>query len=157
MTVRLRPESPSDESFVRRLIIETIAEELGAAAWPEPMRNHLLGIQNKGRRQSDRLRFPGSASYIIEASAEDAGWLVTTTLPDEMWLDEIMVLSVLRGNGIGTSVIRGVLAVAAQKQIPARLNVNTTNHAAIRLYERLGFRPIDGNEVRQVMECLPRS
>jgi ribosomal protein S18 acetylase RimI-like enzyme len=66
-----------------------------------------------------------------------------------------MVLTALRGKGIGTFVIRGILADAAQKQIPARLNVNKTNHAAIRLYERLGFRPIDGNEVQQVMECLP--
>jgi GNAT superfamily N-acetyltransferase len=155
MTVRLRPESASDETFVRRLIIETIADELGAAAWPEPMRDHLLGIQYNGRRQSNRLKFPESTGYIIEADAGDAGWFVMTTLPDRIWLVEIMVLAVLRGKGIGSSVIRGILADAAQKQIPARLNVNKTNRAAIRLYERLGFRPIDGNEVQQIMECLP--
>ncbi|MGA7234091.1 MAG: GNAT family N-acetyltransferase [Bryobacteraceae bacterium] len=155
MNVRLRLESASDELFVRRLIVETIAHELGAAAWPEPMRSHLLGIQYNGRRQSNCSKFPESASYIVEADAEDSGWLVTTTLPDEIRLVEIMVLTVLRGNGIGTSVIRGILADAAQKQIPVRLNVNKTNRAAIRLYERLGFRAIDSNEVQQVMECPP--
>ena len=156
MKVRLRQESALDETFVRNLIIETIADELGAAAWPEAMRNHLLDIQYNARRHSGRPTSPQSASYIIEADAEDAGWLVTTTLPDEIWLAEIMVLNALRGKGIGTAVIRGILADAAQIQVRARLNVNKTNHGAIRLYERLGFRPIDGNEVRQVMECLPR-
>ena len=47
----LRPECSQDESFVRNLILETIADELGASAWLEPMRSHLLGVQYGVRRQ----------------------------------------------------------------------------------------------------------
>ena len=42
MSVQLRPEtaagqSPDDEAFLRRLVTETIALELGADGWPEPV------------------------------------------------------------------------------------------------------------------------
>jgi len=37
MTFSLRPEAPGDESFLRGLVTATVAEELGAANWPEPM------------------------------------------------------------------------------------------------------------------------
>jgi ribosomal protein S18 acetylase RimI-like enzyme len=155
MTVTLRPESELDEPFLRRLIVETIAGGLGASQWPEPMRSHLLGIQYAARRQSHRANFPEAASYIVDADGTDAGWTVVTTLPREIQLVEIMVLGELRGRGIGTSVIRQVLANAAAVAKPVRLHVNVTNHAAIELYQRLGFRRIDGDEVQHVMECLP--
>jgi ribosomal protein S18 acetylase RimI-like enzyme len=153
MTVMLRPESGPDEPFLRRLIVETIAGELGALQWPEPMRSHLLGIQYTARRQSHRTNFPEGASYIIDADGTDAGWIVVTALPQQIQLVEIMVLQELRGRGIGTAAIRQVLASAAAAAKPVRLSVNVTNHAAIGLYQRLGFHRIDGDEVQHIMEC----
>jgi ribosomal protein S18 acetylase RimI-like enzyme len=157
MIVTLRPESPRDELFLRGLIHTTIAAELGASQWPEPMRSHLLGIQYATRRQVLRTNFPEAASYVVDADGADAGWAVVTTLPQEIRLVEIMVLSELRGKGIGTAAIRQILATAAAADKPVRLNVNVTNHAAIGLYQRLGFRRIEGDEVQHVMECRPQS
>jgi ribosomal protein S18 acetylase RimI-like enzyme len=157
MTVTRRPESQQDEPFLRRLILDTIAGELGASAWPEPMRSHLLGIQYTARRQSHRMNFPEAASQVIEADGEDAGWTVVTTMPHEVRLVEIMVLPQLRGKGIGAAVIRGILRSAAQEGKPVRLTVNVTNQPAIRLYQRLGFRRIGGDEVQHFMEHWPPS
>jgi ribosomal protein S18 acetylase RimI-like enzyme len=140
--VSLRPESPPDEPFIRRLMLATIADELGASAWPEPMRSHLLDIQYMVRRQA--------AGQVIQANGEDAGWVVVKTMPHEVRLVEIMVLPELRGRGIGTAAIREILASAGK---PVRLNVNVTNRAAIRLYERLGFRKVEHNEVQWLMEA----
>jgi ribosomal protein S18 acetylase RimI-like enzyme len=157
MAVTLRPESPlessKDELFIRQLVLETIAAELGASAWPEPMRSHLLGVQYAGRRQSHRVNYPASVSHVIEADGTDAGWLVLHTMPDEVRVVDIMVLPALRGQGIGMAVLRGILASAAASGKPVRLNVYITNHAAIRLYERLGFRRIGGDEVQHFMEA----
>jgi ribosomal protein S18 acetylase RimI-like enzyme len=153
--VTLRPETAEDEPFVRRLILETIAAELGASHWPEPMRGHLLGIQYTARRQSHRVNLPEAASYVIDVDGADAGWAIVTTLPHEIRLVEIMVLAELRGRGIGTDVIRQVLTTAATAAVPVRLHVNATNRAAIGLYQRLGFYKIDSDEVQHVMECLP--
>jgi ribosomal protein S18 acetylase RimI-like enzyme len=152
VTVNLRPESPSDQDFIRRLILQTVAEELGADAWPEPMRGHLLGIQFEARRQSHRAIYPDAASEVIEADGRDAGWIVVMTMPHEVRLVEIMVAAEFRRQGIGSAAIGEVLASAQSAGTPVRLNVNVTNGGAIRLYERLGFRRIDGDEVQQVME-----
>lgn len=152
MPINRRREAAEDEAFLRRLVIDTVARELGADAWPEPMRAHLLGIQFEGRRHSHRANYPGSVSEVIEADGEDAGWIVMTTMPHEVRLVEIMVAEAFRGKGIGSAVIGEVLAAAESAGKPARLHVNVTNSAAIRLYERLGFRRIDGDEVQQLME-----
>jgi ribosomal protein S18 acetylase RimI-like enzyme len=157
MIVTLRPELPGDEPFLRSLIHATIAAELGASQWPEPMRGHLLGIQYTTRRQVHRANFPEAASYVVDADGADAGWALVTTLPHEIRLVEIMILQELRGKGIGTAAIRQILAIATAADKPVRLNVNVTNHAAIRLYERLGFRRIEADEVQHVMECRPKS
>ncbi len=155
--VTLRAERPQDETFIRNLILETIADELGASAWPEPMRSHLLGVQYAGRRQSFRFTFPNAASYVIEASGMDAGWAVVTETPQEIFLVEIMVSPECRNRGIGSAVIRQLAAEAAARRKPVRLTVNAMNSAAIRLYERLGFRRTGGDEVRYLMECAVSS
>jgi ribosomal protein S18 acetylase RimI-like enzyme len=152
MTVSRRPESPGDGPFVRRLILETVAAELGAALWPEPMRSHLLGIQYTGRRQSLSANFPDAATSIIQADGTDAGWTVAATFPDEVRLVELIVAPELRNRGIGSAVIREFLAEAASTGKPLRLHVNATNRQAQALYERLGFRRVDANEVQYFLE-----
>jgi ribosomal protein S18 acetylase RimI-like enzyme len=152
MQVARRRETPQDGAFLRRLIIDSVARELGAEAWPEPMRGHLLGIQYEGRRQSHRTDYPDAASEVIEADGKDAGWLVVTTMPHEVRLVEIIVAAEFRGQGIGSAVIGDVLAAAESAGKPVRLHVNVTNSGAIRFYERLGFHRIGGDEVQHLME-----
>jgi ribosomal protein S18 acetylase RimI-like enzyme len=153
MTIILRPEAPEDERFLRGLITGIIAGELGAGAWPESVREHLLGIQYTTRRQSCGTGRPGAESHVIQADGQDCGWLLVVTMPHEVRLVEIMVSPMFRGQGIGTFVIRQVLARAAAAGVPVRLNVNVWNTNAARLYLRLGFHRIDGNEVQDLMEC----
>jgi ribosomal protein S18 acetylase RimI-like enzyme len=156
MQVARRLEKPQDEAFLRRMIIDTVARELGAEAWPEPMRDHLLRIQFDSRRHSIRVNYPDAVSEVIEADGRDAGWIVVMTMPHEVRLVEIMVAAEFRGQGIGSAAIGEVLAVAGIAGKPVRLQVNVTNNKAILLYERLGFRRIGGDEVQHVMEraCL---
>jgi hypothetical protein len=93
VTVTLRPEAPgADEEFLRRLITETIAGELGADAWPEPLRSRLLDLQFANRRHAPHLNFPSGESRIVLLDGESVGWLFFATLPDQIYLIEIMVL-----------------------------------------------------------------
>ena len=153
ITVRLRPESPQDEPFIRRVVIETVASELGASAWPEPMRSHLLGIQYTARRASHRLNYPEAVRHVIQADGASAGWVVVATTTDEIRIVDIMILPEMRGRGIGTATLREILSIARGQGKPVLLNVNLTNHGAIRLYERLGFRRIRSDEVQLLMEA----
>ena len=148
MTVAMRAETAADDAFVRQLILETVAEELGAALWPEPMRSHLLGVQCAGRRHDSYG--PGR---IISADGVDAGWVLLSGADAEIFVVEIMVLPELRSRGIGTAALRKILAEAFAQGRVLQLNVSVMNLAAIRLYERLGFRRIGGDEVQHFMEA----
>lgn len=150
MTISLRPEELDDEAFLRRLITTTIAQELGADFWPEPMRSHLLGIQFSARRQAVRDRYPAGESGIVLVDGAEAGWLYVARLEDEIRLVEIMLLSEHRGKGVGAALVRQVIETAGTR--PVRLIVNATNVRAAQLYERLGFRRIGGDEVQHTME-----
>lgn len=150
LTVTLRPERNGDEPFLRRLILATLSIELGADAWPEPMRTHLLGIQFAARRQPERAKSPGAASRIIQADGADAGWIASAAISDHIHLAEIMVLPELRGRGIGSAALR-VLREEAE-ELPIRLNVGLANAGAMRLYARMGFRPIGRDGATQYME-----
>jgi ribosomal protein S18 acetylase RimI-like enzyme len=151
MKITFRPEEIRDEPFLRSLITATVIEELGADAWPEPMRTHLIGIQCGSRLQGVRAHFPDGESRIVLIDDEEAGWLYLATLPGELRLVEIMLLAGQRNRGAGTAVLSKVIEGAAGK--PVRLYVNVMNIRATRFYERLGFRRIAGDEVQHFIEC----
>ena len=151
MNVTFRPEEMRDQGFLRGIVTATVTEELGAAAWPEPMRTHLIGIQCSSRLQGVRSHFPDGESRIVLLDGEEAGWLYLAHLRDELRLVEIMLGAAWRNRGAGTAVVTHVIERAAGK--PVRLYVNVTNVRATRFYERLGFRRIAGNEVQHFMEC----
>lgn len=147
-----RSEAPQDEPFLRRLIMGTVEAQLGAAAWPADMRETILNLQYQARRQAVRSRFPNGESRIILVDGHEAGWLYVVELPDETRLVEIMVLAEYRGQGIGTAVLRELIATAKAAGKPVRLSVDARNTGAMRLYERVGFRPTGSDEVQRFME-----
>ncbi len=153
MRISLRAESGADEPFLRRLILETVTQELAAESWPEPLRSHLIGLQYAARRQAVRTHFPDGHSRIILVDDQEAGWLFVASLADEVRLAEIMILVECRGQGIGSTVIRRLIEHAGDT--PVRLLVNVMNSRATHLYERLGFRRVGGDEVQQLMEYHP--
>ena len=92
MSVELRHETAADAAFLQRLITETIAIELGADVWPEPMRTQLLGIQYQNRRMGPRTGFPEGESFVIQWNGADAGWIYTVKAADGLHIVELMVL-----------------------------------------------------------------
>ena len=152
MTIAQRPECAADDVFLHELIVNTISAELGALAWPEPMRSQLLGIQYECRRYGHRSTIPETESRIIQADGREVGWLAMAALPHEIRIVDVMIAAKMRGRGIGSAAIHEVLCMANRVGRPVRLHVNVMNVAAIRLYERLGFRRIDGDEVQHLMQ-----
>ena len=76
--------------------------------------------------------------------------------PDALLIVDIALLPAHRGAGIGTDILRGLLAEAAASGRPVRIHVERTN-PALRLYRRLGFVPIADHGVYHLMECPPAS
>ncbi|MCT4794243.1 GNAT family N-acetyltransferase [Exiguobacterium alkaliphilum] len=76
--------------------------------------------------------------WLMEAG--ETGELDVETEGDVFYIDSVAVDSQFGGRGIGTKLINSVTQHARSKHIPVvTLNVDQTNPAAARLYERLGF------------------
>ena len=151
MTISRRPEAAAAEPFLRQLIQTTVAAELGAAAWPEPVRSQVLEVQYALRRAIGD-EYTGVSSEVILVDGLKAGWLVIAECSGQIRLVEIMLAAEFRSQGVGSSIIRKVLAAARGAGKNVRLCVRLSNSRALALYERLGFQRVDGDEALQEME-----
>ncbi len=88
---------------------------------------------------------------MIHANGEDIGVLQLQNRPEELVFDLIELLPAWQGKGIGTAVIRSLLA----RGKAVSLRVLTSNPRAAALYERLGFRVVRRTPERLFMRVEP--
>ena len=106
-----------------------VEEETFTNPWTRDM--YAWELQNRAVCHIYVVRTPGCA-----VAGFCAFWLVV----DEIHINNVAVRPQFRGHGLGTALLRHVLAEA--KQLGARratLEVRASNEAARRLYERIGF------------------
>ncbi|MBQ1111857.1 MULTISPECIES: GNAT family N-acetyltransferase [Streptomyces] len=124
----LRPALPED--------VEAIAELRAVVMRPD--------LERLGRYDEDRVRQRLRDSYspehtsIVEAAGAFAGSVALRPAADDRWLEHFYLSPALQGHGIGSAVLRTLLARADAERVPVRLNV-LRGSAARRLYERHGF------------------
>src|SRR5215813_5147776 len=86
----------------------------------------------------------------------DAGWIQYRVDRDEIFLGSIYVLPAMQRHGIGTHVLRSLLALAEQQSKELTLAVMKSN-PAVRLYERIGFRITHEDEYKLYMRANPQA
>jgi ribosomal protein S18 acetylase RimI-like enzyme len=150
----LRPATAADEAFLFRLYASTRAEELAATGWPAAQQEAFLRSQFAARAASYRASFPAAETRVILRGATPAGALIVHRTPEEIRLVDLALLPAHRGAGLGTRLLRALLAEAQASSRPLRLQVLKDNPAA-RLYARLGFHPTGNNGLHLRMEWLP--
>lgn len=157
MNLTFRPETTEDEAFIRTLMLQVLTRSLGAEAWPEPLRTNLLDTQYRVRREGFRQMAGDAPGTILCVDGEPAGWLVLAETEEAILIVNIAVLEAWQGRGLGTWMLRSVIEKAGQRHIPVQLEVARINDAARRLYLRLGFHEVGGNEIHHQMEWKPQS
>jgi GNAT superfamily N-acetyltransferase len=88
---------------------------------------------------------------IVEQGGRPVGCLAVRRLPDEVRLNRVLLLPEVQSRGIGTQLVREVVATARIAGLPVRLRVFRVNPAR-RLYERLGFVATGGTDTHVLME-----
>ncbi|MFC8870379.1 GNAT family N-acetyltransferase [Streptomyces sp. NPDC057148] len=124
----LRPASASD--------VEAVAELRAVVLRPDLER---LGRYDE-RRVRQRLRdgFDRTHTWVIEVENAFAGCVALRPARDARWLEHFYLAPRLQGTGIGSAVLRELLAGCDRGGDPVRLDV-LRGSAARRLYERHGF------------------
>lgn len=95
------------------------------------------------RRVRARLRdaFDAAHTSVLTVAGAFAGCVALRPAGDgSVWLEHFYLSPALQGHGVGSAVLRDLLARADAEGVAVRLNV-LRGSAARRLYERCGFTP----------------
>lgn len=124
----MRGEARIDENKVENLWPVT-RETIGQ--WRQLINKRMAGVDNAGTLESrgEQEILDSGGAYFVHRNGEllGAGWIVG---------DEILLV-VSAQPGAGERVMQTLMSLAPNQQL--RLDVVSTNHRAIRLYEKLGF------------------
>jgi len=152
--ITFRPIRPEDEALLYQIYANTREEELAQVPWDTAEKEAFLRMQFNAQHQYYQEQFPHAAFQIILRDDRPIGRLYVDRRPDVIHLIDIALLPANRNRGIGTSLLKELLAEASEVGKLVRIHVEHFN-PALRLYERLGFSRIGDHGVYYQMEWLP--
>ncbi|MFF1706511.1 GNAT family N-acetyltransferase [Streptomyces sp. NPDC058252] len=142
----MRPAEPAD--------VEAIAELRAVVMRPDLER---LGRFDEYRvRQRLRDSFSPHHTSVILADGAFAGCVTLRPAEDGRWLEHFYLAPAIHGRGLGSAVLRTLLARTDADGVLVRLNV-LQGSAARRLYERHGFTVETQDPIDIFMVRLPRA
>lgn len=139
--LHLRPEREDDREFRYRLFCDSRQPEF--ALLPPPVYQQVMAHQFHAQTVSYRDQFPQARFDIIELTGERIGRIVVDRSVTMVHLIDQAIVPPLRGRGIGTAIMRALMDEAQAAGLPVRLEVASENDPSFRLYQRLGFAPIE--------------
>jgi ribosomal protein S18 acetylase RimI-like enzyme len=143
----LRPVEPGDREFLYRVYASTRTEELAVVPWDEQLKDAFLRAQFDAQDAWWRENYGGASFDVIVVDGEPAGRLYVHRGDTEIRIVDIALLPEHRGKGIGTRLLRDVIAEGKRVTI----HVERMN-PALRLYERLGFEVAEDKGVYLFLE-----
>jgi ribosomal protein S18 acetylase RimI-like enzyme len=153
-TLTLRPARESDEAHLRRVYASTRDEELAVFGWDDDDKDAFLRQQFEAQDAQYRT-YPDASLDVIEVDGVPAGRLYVARWPEEIRIMDIALLPPYRNRGIGTSLLRELLAESAASLRRLTIHVEKFNPARA-LYERLGFAEAADLGVYVLMEATPQ-
>ena len=151
-----RSETDADATFRFALFCDSRPPSERLPGVAPLLAEQLMRHQFAGQTMTYRALYPAARCDIIEADGTPIGRVVVDTTDDAITLVDIALLAPWRGRGIGTALLREILAGADR---PVRLSVQRSNGDAMRLYARLGFVMVEATdtEVRMAWDPHPPS
>lgn len=136
--LRLRPAQPADDSFLRSVYASTRAPELEQVPWSAGQKAAFCDMQFTAQDAHYRTHFPDARFDIVEHDGVPVGRQYVHRLPTEVHLLDIAFLPGHRNLGMGTFLLRQLMAEAAAAGQSIIIYVERFN-PALQLYQRLGF------------------
>jgi len=136
--IALREATPGDDEFLVRLYGSVRQEELALTGWDAAQCDAFIRMQFAAQQLHYQTHYPTGVHQIILLDTEAVGRIYWANLKDELHFIDITVLPEYRNRGIGTPLLKRLLAQAASEDKPARIYVESFN-PSLRLFERLGF------------------
>lgn len=149
--VTLRPVGQDDMPFLLELYASTRLEELAPLGWTPAVQAAFLSQQFHAQQRHYQAHYADAAYELVLVGGAPGGRLTVGRWPDELRVVDLALLPIHRGEGIGSMLLRELLAEAAAMGKPVRLHVKKQNRA-LGLYTRLGFTPLEDRDVYLFLE-----
>jgi ribosomal protein S18 acetylase RimI-like enzyme len=153
-TITLAPIGPQDEAFLYDVYASTRQEELAVLDWDEAEKEAFLRMQFQAQHSYYADQFADAAFDLIVLGGRPVGRLYLDRRQDELRIIDIALLPEYRRQGIGTRLLKEILAEAQGTGLPVRIHVER-NNPALGLYRRLGFRKVEDQGIYYLMEWRP--
>jgi ribosomal protein S18 acetylase RimI-like enzyme len=144
----------ADRDFLVGLYASTREEELTQVAWDERAKRAFVEHQFSAQDSHYREHYPGATLDLIEVDGRLAGRLYVHRGEQDIRIMDIALAPEFRGRGIGTELLRSLIAEADESDRKLSIHVEFNNPARS-LYDRLGFQPAGEHGVYVLMERPP--
>lgn len=152
--VTVRPETEADATWLLAIYASTRAHEMALVDWTDAQKQDFLRMQFDAQHRYYTSAYPGATFDLIERHGQPIGRLYLHERDADVRIVDIALLPEARGQGIGTALLRDVIARAEARARRVSIHVEHDNPAR-RLYERLGFRPVEARGFYLLMESTP--
>ncbi len=152
----LRPETDADIPVLMRIYASTREEELAPVPWSEEQKQEFVAQQFEAQRAHYRKFFADCAFDVIEECGTPAGRLYLQVRQTQLHVIDVTLLPQWRRRGIGTAILEALQETGRARGKGVGIMVEKFN-PALRLYERLGFKPIADHGVYLEMEWVADS
>ncbi|MBC3807160.1 GNAT family N-acetyltransferase [Undibacterium seohonense] len=137
----IRPESPQDRMFLEQLYCES-REDLYALATQPEIFQQLMQMQLTIHLQGLQQRYPQSQSWLITRNGQSIGRIVTDMGQNDLRLVDLAISVTARSQGIAQQILRAMQNFADHHHLSISLSVMCSNHRAVDLYKKCGFKQI---------------
>jgi ribosomal protein S18 acetylase RimI-like enzyme len=152
--ITLRPVGPGDHEFLVEVYGSTRAEELALVPWTSDQQQAFIRSQFAAQQDHYAQKYPAASHDIIVSDNRQVGRLYVARLDHEIRIVDITVLPGERSAGIGSHLIRQLLAEAERTGRAVRIYVEEFN-PSLHLFERLGFSPSEQQGIHLLMQWNP--
>ena len=151
---RLRPATPEDRGFLLAVYGSVREAELAQVQWAPGAKEAFVAQQFDAQDRYYREYYAGASFDVIEVDGRPSGRLYVDRWPAEIRIVDVALAPEFRGSGVGTALLRELIAEAETSGRALTIHVEHGNPAR-RLYARLGFRPVAERGHHTLMSAGP--
>jgi ribosomal protein S18 acetylase RimI-like enzyme len=134
----LRPERSDDLIFRFQLFCDSRTPEWYQVELPPEQFSQVMHQQFQAQTESYARQLPDARFDIIELDGVPIGRIVIDR-NDKIHLSDQAIVPALRNQGLGTAIMRWLIAESVETGRPISLYVASSNDPSMRLYLRMGF------------------
>jgi GNAT superfamily N-acetyltransferase len=150
--ITLRPVQDSDDEFLLKVYGSTREQELAQVPWTAEQKQQFVRMQWEAQKSHYAAQHPNATHEIICLEGGEAGRLYLDRTGEKFHILDITLLREHRNRGAGSFLLGQIMAEAKEAGKPVSIFVETFN-PSLRLFQRLGFTPIQQEGFHLLMQC----